>query len=77
VGVMSVFIYLLILVMLGLRWVVYETPLAPVPDTIATIALIVGMYSLLFAWIRTHRDRSEPAAEWRTRVIYGRAEKRR
>jgi hypothetical protein len=42
-------IYTLAIVLLGLRGVQYHTPLAPMPDSIATIALVIGMYSLLFA----------------------------
>lgn len=60
---MSILIYLLMLVMLSLRWVVYHTPLAPAPHTIATIALIVGMYSLVVAWFRVQRNQSESAAQ--------------
>lgn len=50
---MYMLIHILAIVLLGLRRVQYHAQLAPLPDTIATIALIIGMYSILFAWFRT------------------------
>jgi hypothetical protein len=48
-------IYVLAIVLLGLRGVQYHTPLVPMPDAIATIALIIGMYSLLFPWFQAEQ----------------------
>ena len=60
---MRTLIYTLMLVLLGLRVLELHAGLAPVPHTITQIALIIGMYSLVFAWICVERDPGEPAME--------------
>jgi len=53
---MRTLIYTLMVVLLGLRVLELHAGLAPVPHTITQIALIIGMYSLLFAWICVERS---------------------
>ncbi len=58
---MRTLIYTLMVVLLGLRVLELHAGLAPVPHTIAQIALSIGLYSLVFAWICVERNSTELA----------------
>ena len=56
---MGKLIYILAIALLSLRGVQYHTSLAPMSEVILTVVLIIGMYSLVFAWRRLGRIRSK------------------
>ena len=56
-------IYMLMVVLLGLRVLELHAGLAPTWHRIAQIALIVAMYSVLLVWFHVERNSAEPAME--------------